>query len=70
MKKKCMVSKWQPKNEFSLREKIHVTKIRKNHFPKEIFNQIWLKVEKHKYIKLFCFKIAAKTSFVTVNTKI
>ena len=40
----------------------------------EFFNEIWLKVEEHKYIyffeiefekQIFCLKMAAKTSFVT-----
>ena len=48
----------------------------KNHFPKELFNKIWLKDEEHEYInifeikfekKLFCLKMPAKTSFVTLR---
>ena len=47
----------------------------KNHFPMEFFNEIWLKVGKHEYIyisqikfekKIFCSKMVAKTSFVTL----
>ena len=32
----------------------------KTTFPKEFFNEIWLKVGEHE---LFCFKMAAKTFF-------
>ena len=41
----------------------------------EFFNEIWLKVGEHEYVyifqikfenKLFCFKMVAKTSFVTL----
>ena len=44
----------------------------KSTFPKEFFNEIWLKVGEHEYIyiteitfwkKLFRFKMAAKTIF-------
>ena len=51
-------------------KKSHMTKIWKTTFPKEFFNKIWLKVEEHEYIyifeknKIFCLKMAAKTSFV------
>ena len=74
--KKCFVSKWRPKNKFSFRKNSHVTKIWKTTFPKEFFNKIWLKVKEHEYIyifeikfekKLFCLKMAAKTSFVTLH---
>ena len=46
-----------------------------NHFPKGIVLKIWLKVRKYEYInifkikfekKIFCLKMAAKTSFVTL----
>ena len=42
----------------------------------EFFNEIWLKVGEHEYIyifeiqfgkKIFCLKMAAKTSFVTLR---
>ena len=45
-------------------------------FPMEFFNEIWLKVGEHEYIyifeikfekKIFCLKMAAKTSFVTLR---
>ena len=52
MKKFCTVSKWRPKNEFLFREKSHVTKIWKTTFPKEFFNEIWLKLEDHEYIDI------------------
>ena len=51
-----MVSKWRPKNEFSLREKSHVTKNWKTTFPKEFFNKIGLKVAEHEYIYIFEIK--------------
>ena len=40
--------KMAAKKEFSFRENSHVTKIWKNTFPMEFFNEIWLKVEEHK----------------------
>ena len=58
----CTVSKWRP----------NLAKIWKTTFPKEFFNEIWLKVGGHEYIyiteitfffKLFRFKMAAKTIF-------
>ena len=51
----------------------------KNHFPKGIFNKIWLKVREHKYIyifeikfekRLFCYEMAAKTSIVTLRNNV
>ena len=62
-------------NEFSFREKGHVTKIGKTPFPKEVFNKIWLNVKEHKYIyiyeikfeKICCLKMGAKTSFLTMR---
>ena len=60
-----------------LRKSSHVTKIWKNTFPKEFFYKIWLKVEIYEYIYIFeikfekkrniLFKMAAKTSFVTLR---
>ena len=35
-------------NTFSFRENSYVTKILKTIFPKEFFNEIWLKVEEHE----------------------
>ena len=40
------------KNKFLFRKNSHVTKIWKTTFPKEFFNEIWLKVE-HEYIYIF-----------------
>ena len=54
--KKCFVSKWRPKNEFSFREKSHVTKIWKTTFSKEFFNKIWLKFQEHEYNYIFEIK--------------
>ena len=51
--KKCFVSKWRPKNEFSFRENSHVTELRKTTFPKEFFNKIWLKVKDQAYIYIW-----------------
>ena len=42
--------KMAAKKEFSFRENSHVTKIWKNTFPMEFFNEIWLKVEEQEYI--------------------
>ena len=53
-----------------------MAKIWKTTFPMEFFNEIWLKVGEHEYIyifeirfekKLFCSKMVAKTSFVTLR---
>ena len=44
------------KNEFSLRENCHVTKIWKTAFPKDFFNIIWLKVAEHEHIYIFEIK--------------
>ena len=54
--KKCSVSKWLPKSESSFNKNSHVTKILKNTFPKEFFNEIWLKVEEHECIYIFVIK--------------
>ena len=48
------------KNEFSFRENSHVTKIWKTTFPKEFFNEIWLKVGEHEYIYIFEVKFELK----------
>ena len=62
------------KKRFFCFAKSHVIKIWKITFPKEFFNEIWLKVE-YEYIyifeikfekKLFCLKMAANTGFVTL----
>ena len=45
-----MVSKWPPNNRFSFRVISISAKIWKNTFPKEFFNEIWLKLEDHQYI--------------------
>ena len=37
------VSKWRPNNRFSFRVISILAKILKNPFPKEFFNEIWLK---------------------------
>ena len=46
----CTVSKWRPNNRFLFRFISILAKIWKTTFPKEFFNEIWLKVEKHEYI--------------------
>ena len=48
--KYCTVSKWQPNNRFLFRVISILAKIWKTTFPKEFFNEIWLKVGEHKYI--------------------
>ena len=69
------VSKWRPQNEFSFREKSHVTKIWKTIFPKKFFNKIWLKFEEHEYNyifeiklkkKIILFKIGAQNKFCDI----
>ena len=53
-----------------------MTKISKTTFPKEIFDTICLKVREYEFIyifeikfgkKVFCLKVVAKTSFVTLR---
>ena len=48
-KKKFTVSKWRPNNRFSAHVISISAKISKNTFPKEFFNEIWLKLEDHEY---------------------
>ena len=46
----CTVSKWQPNNRFLFRVISILAKIWKTTFPKEFFNESWLKVGEHEYI--------------------
>ena len=46
----CTVSKWQPNNRFLFRIISILAKIWKHIFPKEFYNEIWLKVGEHEYI--------------------
>ena len=46
----CTVSKWRPNNRFLFRIISILVKIWKTTFPKEFFNEIWLKVGEHEYI--------------------
>ena len=46
----CTVSKWRPNNRFLFRVISILAKIWKNTFPKEFFNEIWLKVGEYEYI--------------------
>ena len=48
--KYCSVSKWRPNNRFLFRIISILAKIWKTTFPKEFFNEIWLKVGEHEYI--------------------
>ena len=48
----CTVSKWRPNNRFLIRVISVLANIRKTTFPKEFFNEIWLKVGEHKHIYL------------------
>ena len=41
--------KWRPNNRFSIRVISILAKIWKTTFPKEFFNEIWLKLEDHEY---------------------
>ena len=68
----CTVWKWRLNNQFLFCVILILAKIWKNTFPKEFFNEIWLKVREHEYIyiteitffkKKFRFKMAAKTIF-------
>ena len=52
IKKYCTVSKWRPKNRFSFRVISISTKIWKTTYPKEFFNEIWLKLGDHRYINI------------------
>ena len=48
---KCYtVSKWWPNNRFLFRVISILAEIWKTTFPKEFFNEIWLKVGEHEYI--------------------
>ena len=44
------VSKWRPNNTIFISRHFDVGQNLKKHFPKGIFNEIWLKVGEHKYI--------------------
>ena len=46
----CTVSKWRQNNRFLFRVISILAKIWKTTFPKECFNEIWLKVGEHEYI--------------------
>ena len=46
----CTVLKWRPKNRFLFRIILILAKICKTTFPKEFFNEIWLKVGEYEYI--------------------
>ena len=62
----CTVSKWRPNNRFLFRVISILAKIWKTTFPKEIFNEIWLKVGEHEYIyitEITLKKMAATTIF-------
>ena len=43
----CTVSKWRPNNLFLFRVISILAKIWKTSFPKEFFNEIWLKIGEH-----------------------
>ena len=47
-KKCCTVSKWQPNNRFLFCIISILAKIWKTTFPKEFFNEIWLKIGEHE----------------------
>ena len=46
----CTNSKRGPNNQFLFRVILILAKIWKTTFPKEFFNEIWLKVGEHEYI--------------------
>ena len=51
------VSKWGPNNWFSFRLISILARIWKTTFPKEFFNEIWLKLEDHEYIYIAEIKL-------------
>ena len=64
------------KTNFRFAKIITVTKTWKTTFPKEFFDETWLKLKEHEYLNNFlnkiwkkkiCLKMAAKTSFVTLR---
>ena len=68
----CTVSKWRPNNRFLFCVISILAKIWKTTFPKEFFNEIWLKVGEQEYIyiieitfekKLFVLKWRPKHFF-------
>ena len=52
----CTVSKWWPNNRFSFRVILISALIWKTTFPKEFFNEIWLKLGDHEYINIAVIK--------------
>ena len=50
--KMLYLSKWRPNNRFLFRVISILAKIWKSTFPKEFFNEIWLKVGEYKYINI------------------
>ena len=46
----CTVSKWRSNNWFLFHVISILARIWKTTFPKEVFNEIWLKVGEHEYI--------------------
>ena len=51
------VSKWRQNNRFSFRVISISAKIWKTTFPKEFFNEIWLKLGDHEYIYIAEIKL-------------
>ena len=61
----CIVSKWRSNNRFLFRVFSILVKIWKTTFPKEFFNEIWLKVLEHKYI--YITEIHVKKNYFILN---
>ena len=57
----CTVLKWRPNNRFLFRIISILAKIWKTFYPKEFFNEIWLKKGEHKYI--YITEITFKTNY-------
>ena len=63
------VSKWRPNNRFSFRVISISAKIWKNTFPKEFFNEIWLKVGDYEYNNIAEIKFGHFYSCVILEAK-
>ena len=59
----CTVSEWRPNSPIFISRRFDFGQNLKNHFPKGIFNEMWLKVGNILKKKIFRFKMAAKTIF-------
>ena len=65
----CTISKWRPNNRFLFRVISILVKIWKTTFPKEFFNEIWLKVDEHEYIYITDITLKKKYSVLKWRPK-